>query len=210
MFAYRMQILQEFHKPTINKLVNTTIIDLANAPELSDEELYSTYVVEKDKAIFANLFRKYMALVFGVCMKYEREKHAAQDSTMEIFERLLQHQPERPIRNLKAFIYVVSKNHCLMKQRGEKIITLDFSDADMENAMKVHPIDMGEQELQEELLKKCLKKLKDLQKDCVQHFYIHKKSYQEISRELKVTLNAVKSHIQNGKRNLKICIEGEQ
>ncbi len=188
-------------------MVETTIIDIANAPQRSDEALFRAYAEKKDKEIIALLFRKYMALVFGVCMKYQREKHAAQDSTMEIFEKLMQYQPDRDIKNFKAFMYVVSKNHCLMKQRGEKMLTIDISDADMENALEVHPIDSNGQELQEEILKKCLKKLKELQKDCLHLFYLKKKSYSEISRELKVTLNAVKSHIQNGKRNLKVCIE---
>ena len=92
-----------------------------------------------------------------------------------------------------------------MKQRGEKVISINFSDADMESATYVHPID--EVNKKEDRLDDCLKQLKDLQKECIDEFYMKKKSYSEISSELHVTLNAVKSHIQNGKRNLKICLE---
>ena len=75
----------------------------------------------------------------------------------------------------------------------------------MENALYVHPID--EIDKKEDKLEDCLKQLKDLQKKCIDLFYLKEKSYLQISSELHVTLNAVKSHIQNGKRNLKICLE---
>lgn len=181
------------------------IIDVVNAPELSDEELFSAFIEHRDREVMATLFRKYMALVFGVCMKYLREKTAAQDATMEVFERLLQYEPKQEIRNFRGFLYVVSRNHCLMKQRGEKQISIKYSDEDMESSLEVHPIDKEDAKM--DALEKCLKELKDLQKDCIEHFYLQRKSYLQVSKELKVTLNAVKSHIQNGKRNLKNCME---
>lgn len=82
---------------------------------------------------------------------------------------------------------------------------IEVSDADIESAIEVHPLDV-EKEENHELLEKCLKELKDLQQQCVEQFYLKKNSYLEISKSLKVTLSAVKSHIQNGKRNLKSCM----
>jgi RNA polymerase sigma-70 factor (ECF subfamily) len=205
MFTDRMLESLRFHKCGRKNLKKYQFIDVVNAPELSDEELYASFVQKRDRAVMASLYRKYMALVFGVCMKYLHEKHAAQDATMEIFERLLQYEPKEPIRRFKPFLYVLSKNHCLMKKRGEKPQTIEISDRDMEIAEEVHPIDEKEVKLTE--LERCLKELKDLQHACVEQFYLKQKSYLQISKELKVTLNAVKSHIQNGKRNIKACME---
>jgi RNA polymerase sigma factor (sigma-70 family) len=190
-------------------LPHAQFIDLANAPEETDEELYVLYLASKDREVMGRLYRRHMALVFGVCMKYLREKHSAQDSSMDIFERLLTHEPKEPVRQFKAFLYVITKNHCLMKLRGEKMLHIEISPADMESALYVHPIDVDHAEEKHAALERCLKKLKDLQKECVHQFYLKHKSYLEISRDLKVTLNAVKSHIQNGKRNLKLCIEDQ-
>lgn len=184
----------------------TQFIDMVNAPSKSDEERYQAFLKNGSREELALLFRKYMALVFGVCMKYVGEKYAAQDATMEVFEKLLSYHPKSEIKNFRAYLFVVSKNLCLMKKRGEKLVIMEISAVDMEMAMEVHPIDKDEQEA---ALKKCLAELKDLQKSCVELFYLSKKSYMEISNELKVTLNAVKSHIQNGKRNLKLCIEAK-
>jgi RNA polymerase sigma-70 factor (ECF subfamily) len=52
-----------------------------------------------------------------------------------------------------------------------------------------------------------LKELSPEQRQCVTLFYLQKKSYQEISDETRFTMMQVKSHIQNGKRNLKLMIE---
>ncbi|MEZ4721046.1 MAG: sigma-70 family RNA polymerase sigma factor [Flavobacteriales bacterium] len=180
---------------------------MVNAPAKSDEERYKVFLKKGSREELAVIFRKYMTLVFGVCMKYIGEKHAAQDATMEVFEKLLSHHPKAEVQNFRAYLFVVSRNHCLMKKRGDKPVLIEISQADMELTMEVHPIDKDEQEA---ALNKCLAELKDLQKTCVELFYLSKKSYTEISSELKVTLNAVKSHIQNGKRNLKLCIEANE
>ena len=58
-----------------------------------------------------------------------------------------------------------------------------------------------------QLLEKAIEELKSEQQVCVRLFYIDQKSYNEISEQLNISLNTVKSAIQNGKRNLKIWIE---
>ena len=181
-------------------------IDLANAPEKSDEALYKEFSETRDKAIMGKIFRNHMTLVFGVCMKYMGEKSAAQDATMEIFERLLVQEIESEIKNFKGYLYVMTRNYCLMKKRGEKVVFAEITDRDVELATEMHPIDMAEP-TKESALEKCIEELKDLQKKCVQQFYLKQQSYMQISTGLKITLNAVKSNIQNGKRNLKNCIE---
>ncbi len=183
-------------------------IDLANAPDRSEEDLYKEFVESKDREVMAQIFRKHMSLVFGVCMKYVGEKSGAQDATMEIFEQLITLEITPEIKNFRAYLFVMSKNYCLMKKRGEKIIHTEISERDMEIATELHPID--EDGNKEKVLKKCLDQLKDMQKACVEQFYLSNKSYLEISSDLKLNLNSVKSNIQNGKRNLKICIEGNK
>lgn len=187
-------------------LAQHQIIDVVNQPSLSDEELFHSFLESKDREVLAALFKKHMALVFGVCLKYLGEKTTAQDATMDLFEQLIQMNPETKVKNFRGYLYVMTKNLCLMKKRGEKVHFKEISDQDVESAIELHPIDEHENH-REELLEKCLKELKDLQHDCVELFYLKKKSYLEISDALKMTLSAVKSHIQNGKRNLKICIE---
>jgi len=64
-----------------------------------------------------------------------------------------------------------------------------------------------EKDRQLELMNDCLEELNREQKQCVTLFYLEKRSYQEIAQETGYTLMQVKSHIQNGKRNLKLSME---
>jgi RNA polymerase sigma-70 factor (ECF subfamily) len=57
------------------------------------------------------------------------------------------------------------------------------------------------------LLEKSITILNEEQKQCITLFYLQKKSYLEITTTTGYTLMQVKSHIQNGKRNLKIMLE---
>jgi RNA polymerase sigma-70 factor (ECF subfamily) len=58
-----------------------------------------------------------------------------------------------------------------------------------------------------QVLEAILPTLKEDQRICVELFYIKDMSYQQISEHLNISILAVKSAIQNGKRNLKIRLE---
>ena len=89
----------------------------------------------------------------------------------------------------------------------KKIIMEEIREDFMESQLFLH---QETEDLRgEDLLKleKCIEQLKNGQKDCVQLFYIKEMCYKEIVNNTGIELNKVKSYIQNGKRNLKICME---
>lgn len=61
----------------------------------------------------------------------------------------------------------------------------------------------GTHDIKVEELEKAITKLNDVQRSCLEMFYFVKKSYKEIAIETGFEVKHVKSHIQNGKRNLK-------
>lgn len=77
----------------------------------------------------------------------------------------------------------------------------------MESPRELHPIDK-EGLIDEAVLEKCIEHFAGEQKECIRLFYFDNKSYREIAATLKQDEKKVKSHLQNGKRNLKICLEG--
>lgn len=179
----------------------------------TDEELLEKYRDNGDHDWLGQLYSRYMHLVYGVCLKYLKEREQAQDSVIEIFEKLVKELPNRDVNHFKPWLYVVTKNHCLMAIRHQKsvktrenIFLINQTDF-MENSFDLHPFDNNGQEILEDQLKKCLEKLKNQQKICVEQFYLEKKCYKEISEFLSLDIKKVKSYIQNGKRNLKICLE---
>jgi len=179
----------------------------------TDEWLIAKFKSSGDLEFLGKLYEKYMHLVYGVCLKYLKDRDDGQDAVMQIFEKLIVELPKREIENFKPWLHVIAKNHCLMQLRSEKSKTrrqekIYESDAVfMENSYELHHNNEQVVEQDLEALKKCIEQLKTEQKECVRLFYLQEKCYQEIVEETNFELKKVKSHIQNGKRNLKICME---
>lgn len=174
----------------------------------SDEDLILQYKGSGELAVLGELYNRYMSLVFGVCLKYLKDREESRDAVMQIFERLVSSLREHEIGNFKSWLYVTSRNHCLMQIRARKgknfeEITPDF----MESGGELHPEDGSEMESNLSKLENCIEQLVAEQKSCIRLFYIQQKCYKEIVTLTGFDDNKVKSYIQNGKRNLKICMD---
>lgn len=183
--------------------------------EKSDEELVRLYQSSGDLEQLGILFERYVELVYGVCLKFFKDSTKAEDAVMSIFETLTEKVKTQDIRQFRPWLHVVAKNHCLMELR-KKNLTVSFDEmlpsaqAELvQSAGAVHPIDILEENGEERALKKCLGRLSPQQKQCVEQFYFENKSYKEIAEMLSEELGTVRSHIQNGRRNLRICMEKE-
>lgn len=176
---------------------------------MSDDELLHHYKMEGEMAILGVLFDRYMSLVYGVCLKYLRHREESRDTVMQVFERLTETLKVHEITHFKSWLYITSRNHCLMKIRSEKgRIQEEISPHLMESDAGLHQENEPEMELNLVKLEKCIETLGDEQKRCVQLFYLQQLSYTEVSTQTGFTMNQVKSYIQNGKRNLKLCMDG--
>lgn len=182
--------------------------DLHNIKNLSDAELISLYKKSGAQSIIGELYERYTHLVFGVCLKYLKHHEDARDASIEIFEQLLSKLKTHEVSNFKSWLYTVSKNHCLMQLRkGKNHIELhdDVSEI-VESSSDLHPSSVNEKEEQLTQLEEAVKLLEDDQRRCVEFFYLHELSYQQIMEKTGLTFKEVKSFIQNGKRNLKIAL----
>ncbi len=179
----------------------------------SDEALIQKYQSTKNLDVLGDLYNRYIDLVFGVCLKYLKNKDDAQDAVIQIFEKIVVALKDTEVDNFKPWLYVVAKNYCLMQLRklkhNEVSVDDDLFKAErfVELGEEMHPIDKEDKDKNEEALKDCIDKLKVLQKESIELFYFKKLSYQEISDKMNVDIKKVKSYIQNAKRNLKMCIE---
>jgi RNA polymerase sigma-70 factor (ECF subfamily) len=175
---------------------------------LSDEELVRLYKKSEALDIVGELYNRYMALTFGVCLKYLKDREESRDAVMQIFEKLIDTLKEHEVSQFKGWLYVTARNHCLMQLRAKKGKNFEeISTFIMENGVEMHLQDGPEIESNLTKLEKCIDQLGNEQKQCVQLFYLQQKCYKEITESTGFDLNKVKSHIQNGKRNLKICME---
>lgn len=166
-----------------------------------------------DLDFLGRLYEKYMHLVYGVCLKYLKDREASKDATMQVFEKLIIEIPKHEIENFKPWLHVLTRNYCLMLLRSEKTRmakeakSYDTDEIFMESSYEMHHNNESILDQDLEALKKCIDQLKQEQKECVKLFYLEEQCYQEIADSTKYELKKVKSYIQNGKRNLKICME---
>jgi len=154
------------------------------------------------------LFKRYQSLVYGISLKYLRNRDDAKDAVMQLFEKLITTLKTHEVENFKSWLYTTTRNHCLMKIRsGKNKFTEKFTSEFMENGFLLHPEEESELEWNLTRMEKCIEMLVEEQKRCVQLFYLEEKCYKEITQFTGFDLNQVKSYIQNGKRNLKSCME---
>lgn len=148
-----------------------------------------------------------MELVYGVCLKYLKEPEDAKDCVLNIFEELVSKLKKHDVDNFKGWLYQVTKNHCLMRLRKYKIMPVNIDMSFMQSEENVHLDDELEKEENFKQMQYCLGQLNDEQKRVIELFYLNDKCYKEIAELTTIEINKVRSYIQNGRRNLKICME---
>jgi RNA polymerase sigma-70 factor (ECF subfamily) len=182
-----------------------------SADQPGDLELIAAYRQSSDLKIVAQLYNRYLQLLYGVCLKYLGESETAKDAVMDIFEELAQKLLKHEVGNFKGWLYTLAKNHCLMKLRASSRKRFQSFDPEhMQTAEELHLNDKIEQEEQFDRLSKCIESLVADQKTAIQLFYLQNKCYKEIETATGVEWNKVRSHIQNGRRNLKICMQRQE
>jgi len=177
--------------------------------QMSDQELLGKFYQSGENEWLGILLQRYTLLLLGVSMKYLKNEEEAKDSVQQIFLKVIQELQKYKVEYFKSWLYMVARNHCLMRIREKH----GKSTAEITERMSATPQDESDRvKLQENdqtllLMEESLKELNKEQRECVTLFYLQKKSYQEISEQTGFSMLQVKSYIQNGKRNLRILIE---
>lgn len=174
----------------------------------TDEELLSKYRYSRDIALLGALYSRYMDLVYGVCLKYFDDPARSQDAVMNIFEELVNKLHRHEVANFKSWLYTLAKNHCLMQLRSVKNKPLlELNTELVQSGEEMHLTGIMENEQSLDALHKCIDTLSAEQKSGITLFYLEEKSYKEISQLTGTDAGRVRSLIQNGRRNLKICMD---
>jgi len=165
-----------------------------------------------DNVYVGELYNRYGHLVLGLCIKYLKNRDEAEDAVMSIFGQLLKDLKKHKVEYFKSWLYTYSKNYCLMQLRKKQTILkkeLDVKENEI-FLMDYNTVEhLNEKEQQIELMQTALNELNKEQRECLELFYMGNKSYIEIVTITGYNNNEVKSHIQNGKRNLKLKMEAK-
>ncbi len=174
----------------------------------TDQQLLELFYAHRNNELLGILLQRYTMLLLGVCMKYLKNEEAARDAVQQVFLKAITELHKYRVDYFKSWLYMVAKNYCLMQLRDKGKIPVDISERHITAPDYWQDIQLSKQKdnllTQMEL---ALQQLNAEQRQCVTLFYLEKRSYQQITELTGYTLMQVKSHIQNGKRNLKILLE---
>jgi RNA polymerase sigma factor (sigma-70 family) len=183
-------------------------VKIRSNENISDKELLQRYYADHDQHWLGVLLERYTLLLFGVCMKYLKNETEARDCVQQVFLKVLTEAPKYKVDYFKSWLYIIAKNHCLMKLRNKN----SRSEKELKESMGLVSEERQKQEFEEkeltyQELEKAIEELAEEQKQCVILFYLQKNSYQQIVEKTGYSILQVKSFIQNGKRNLRIILE---
>jgi RNA polymerase sigma factor (sigma-70 family) len=180
--------------------------------QTTDKELVAAFKESGDSNYLSSLYQRYMDLVFGVCLKYFKDAERCKDAVMDIYEELNTKLKLHEVDNFKGWLHVLARNYCLMQLRSPRNMkTTEFQGDFMQLGENTH---LNGEALEKEQnfvkLEDCLKTLTEEQQQSVQLFYLENKCYNEITAITGYDWNKVRSYIQNGRRNLKLCMDGKE
>lgn len=177
---------------------------------LTDAELLKRFFSTRDNQWLGILLPRYTYLLLGVCMKYLKNEEDARDAVQQIFLRVIAELQKYEVEYFKSWLYMVAKNHCLMRLRNQKN-NREFN-VPYDEQVGVEPEVNSQKRLQDNeeqmiSLEEGLNKLSREQRECLRLFYMEKKTYSEIAAKTGYSVSQVKSYLQNGKRKLKLFME---
>lgn len=170
---------------------------------LGDEDLLAR-VRDGQAPALAALWDRYAQLLYGVGMKYLRDPEQARDEVVELFGTLADLLRKHPVEHFRPWVHRVMRNRCLMclrrahPERASEAADVADDPAEGEEAA------LHEATLQR--LEAAIDQLKDGQRQCIRHFYLERLSYQEVAERTGLSVEQVRSHLQNGRRNLRLLL----
>lgn len=179
---------------------------------LSDQELLQQYKAGGNNLYLGILLERYSLLLFGVCMKYLKNEEEAKDAVQQVYTKAITELQKYNVEYVKSWLYMIARNYCLMQLRN-KHNTIPAEWAENEITVDTDPVlsqqISADNRLLLELTGEGLSQLPEPQQKCLTLFYLSKQSYQQIAVNTGYNMMQVKSHIQNGKRNIKLWVENK-
>lgn len=182
-----------------------------NLPKLNhidDKELLERFYADHNNEWLGILLPRYTLLLFGVCMKYLKNEEDAKDCVQQIFLKAINELHKYRVEYFKSWLYMIAKNHCLMKLRDKGKYPVEITERMTATADITEDKNLFiERDNTLTEMQAALQQLNHEQQLCLTLFYLEKKSYTEIATQTGFSMMQVKSNIQNGKRNLRLLLE---
>jgi RNA polymerase sigma-70 factor (ECF subfamily) len=176
-------------------------------PVIPDEEIVRTFQETRSEDCFAELFARHRKRVFSACRGFFADSAAAEDATQDTFLRVYQRVHSFQGGNFVGWLMRIAKNACIDQWRkGRAEVRIEGTH--LTEAPAAGTLDSSsEWGLTLEELWKEMSSLPLEQRRCLE-MKIQGYSYEETAARTGLSLEAVKSHLQNGRRMLWLKMEG--
>jgi RNA polymerase sigma-70 factor, ECF subfamily len=174
-----------------------------------DEEVVRRFQQTRDPDLFAELFSRHSKRVYFACRAFYSDGSAAEDATQETFLRAYEKMHLFTEGDFVGWLLRIAKNICIdgwRKHRPEnEAAETDVGEQGIEGVAAASTIDLRDSAAQ---VWHQMAALPVEQRQCLE-MKIEGYSYEETAARLGLTVDAVKSHLQNGRRMLWLRMEGE-
>ena len=93
------------------------VFNLQKINHIEDNELLKRFYSDYNNEWLGILLPRYTLLLYGVCMKYLKNEEDAKDCVQQVFLKVINELHKYKVEYFKSWIYMIAKNHCLMKLR---------------------------------------------------------------------------------------------
>lgn len=175
--------------------------------ERTDEELITEHKLGREG--ISELYKRYNNLVLGSCLKYFKNRPDADDAVSEIFSLIDRKLKSHEVSHFKSWLFTVTRNYCIevLRKRNRQRDKLSAAE-NMYSESIFHPDDVEDKALIN-ILEKCIEALPEKQRMTIDLFYYKKITYKDIALKMGMSWDKVRSFMQNGRRNLKNCLESK-
>src|SRR6476620_3374360 len=87
---------------------------------MTEQQLLMQFYADRNNQWLGILLQRYTLLLLGVCMKYLKNEEEAKDAVQQIFLKAITELHKYKVDYFKSWLYMVAKNHCLMKIRDRQ------------------------------------------------------------------------------------------
>ena len=168
-------------------------------------------VLDGDDTAFSDLVNKYRKSVHALAWRKVQDFHIAEDITQETFLKAYKRLSSlKEPQSFASWLYVIATNHCKTWLSKNRLQTQSLEDTDyteLEKATYSSYVSAENErvsvEAQREVVKKLLAKLQESDRTIITLYYLGGMTYEEISRFLGVSVNAIKSRLYRAREFLK-------
>ena len=173
------------------------------AQSLPDEEIVRRFRETGDRECFAELFLRHRKRVYFACHGFFSNATAAEDATQETFLRVYRNPHGFEGGDVRAWLMRIARNVCIDEWRkSQGRAETEITQREMGHLVDTVPIDVSfEAREMAERVRREMQSLTPEQCRCLE-LKIEGYSYDETAARTGLSVDAVKSHLQNGRRML--------